>query len=380
MRFNLWQAASLLTSVVLFASAGVSAGAEAPGANDATSSINLEALTRLKDIDLEANPSVKAVVLKVLEQMRGKPEFVEIVRDFKITGQDPALLEIAAKDPNSQAGVEAMRLVLQDNQPVRLKEALAGTNALGLVQALGNTQEKAIVPLLQPLVVDAGRDAAVRREAVRALAKVRDGVTALLDLARNQKLPDELSLTASSELNSVHWDDLRGQAARILPMQQGQDARPLPPMAELVKMAGSVSNGAAVFRRELVGCSKCHQINGAGIDFGPNLSEIGTKLAKEAIYESILDPSAGIAFGYEAWQLELKNGDDAYGLIVSETADELALKAVGGVVTRYKKSAIATRTRQKLSIMPAGLAKTMSVQELVDLVEYLSSLKKATSH
>src|SRR5690348_11114785 len=152
MRFNLWQAASLLTSVVLFASACVSAGAEAPGANDATSSINLEALTRLKDIDLEANPSVKAVVLKVLEQMRGKPEFVEIVRDFKITGQDPALLEIAAKDPNSQAGVEAMRLVLQDNQPVRLKEALAGTNALGVVQALGNTQEKAIVPLLQTLV------------------------------------------------------------------------------------------------------------------------------------------------------------------------------------------------------------------------------------
>lgn len=380
MRFKFWKAASLLACGVLWVSARAATGAESSTTNDAASSINLEALSRLKDVDLEANPAVKAIVLKLLDQMRGKPEFVEIVRDFKIPGQDAELLEVAAKDPNSQAGVEAMRLVLEDHQSAPLRESLAGTNALGVAQALGNTGEKAIVPLLQPLVVDSGRDAAVRREAVRALAKVREGAVALLDLARSQKLPDELTLTASTELNSVHWDDLRTQAAKILPMQQGQDARPLPPIAELVKMTGNASNGAVVFRRELVGCAKCHQINGTGIDFGPNLSEIGTKLAKEAIYESILDPSAGIAFGYEAWQLELKNGDDAYGLIVSETGDELVLKAVGGVVTRYKKSDIATRTRQKLSIMPAGLAKAMSVQELVDLVEYLSSLKKATTH
>ena len=43
-----------------------------------------------------------------------------------------------------------------------------------------------------------------------------------------------------------------------------------------------------------MGCSKCHQINGTGTDFGPNLSEIGAKLAKKALYETILDPSAGI--------------------------------------------------------------------------------------
>ena len=131
-----------------------------------------------------------------------------------------------------------------------------------------------------------------------------------------------------------------------------------------------------MFRRETVGCFKCHQVKGQGIDFGPNLSEIGNKLAKEAIYESILDPSAGISFGYKAWQLEFKNGDDALGLITSETTDEVALKTVGGLVTRYKKADISRRTKQKLSIMPAGLEQTMSADDLVDLVEYLSSLRK----
>ena len=58
-------------------------------------------------------------------------------------------------------------------------------------------------------------------------------------------------------------------------------------------------------------------------------------------------------------------------------ADELAVKTQGGIVIRYKKSDIAKREQQKLSIMPAGLQQTMSTRDLVDLVEYLSSLKKA---
>ena len=133
-----------------------------------------------------------------------------------------------------------------------------------------------------------------------------------------------------------------------------------------------------MFRRETVDCSEFHQVNGEGVEFGPNLSEIGTKLGKDAIYESILDPSAGIAAGYEAWQINLKNGDESYGLLASETADELAIKTVGGIVTRYKKSDIVNRTKQKVSVMPAGLQKAMSQAELVNLVEYLSSLKKAS--
>jgi putative heme-binding domain-containing protein len=378
MKLIVWKAPSLILAAILFE--GKCAGADAPANDSASAAISMEALSRLKGLDLDTNPSLKAVVLRLLDQMRGKPEFVEIVRDFKIPGQTTGLLEIAAKDPNNQTGVDAMRLVLKEENLDALKGGLAGTNALPLTQALGNTGEKAIVPLLRPLVIDAGRDVVLRKEALRALAKAKEGAVALLELAKTQQLSDDLTLTATTELNSVHWEDVRAEAAQVLPMPQGQDAHPLPSIAELVRMSGNRSNGAAIFRREIVGCSKCHQVNGTGIDFGPNLSEIGTKLAKEAIYESILDPSAGISFGYEAWSLELNNGDEAYGLVVSETADELALKAVGGLVTRYKKADIAKRTKQKLSIMPTGLAKTMSIQELVDLVEYLSSLKKAATH
>ena len=352
-------------------------GTSPDSSEETRKAIDLEALSRLKGIDLEANPAVKGVLMKVLEQVRGTPQLVEIVRDFNIKGQVKAQLEIAAKETASPAGVEAMRLVLHNDDPSALKLSLVGTNALNLTQALGNTEAKEIVPILLPTLSDRNESLEIRKQAVRSLARVQEGASALLELARDQNLPEDLRPIVSSELNGVRWENLKTQAVELLPLPKTQNAHSLPPIAELIKLKGDPQNGAAVFRRDTVGCLKCHQVNSEGVDFGPNLLEIGTKLAKDAIYESILDPSAGVAFGYEAWQIDLKNGDDALGLIVSETPDEIALKAVGGLVTRYKKADIARRTKQKLSIMPAGLEQTMTRDELVDLVEYLSSLKHA---
>ena len=339
--------------------------------------IAFDALDRLKGIDLEVNPGVKTAVLKLLGQARGTPQFVAIVRDFKIKDQDAALLEIAIQNPASSEGAEAMRLILNGKNMDLLKPSLAGTNAVKVAEALGNTGDKEIVPLLSPIVTDATREAAMRKQAVRSLAQVQAGAVVLLKLAEEKNLPADLVITASAALNNVRWEELKTRAAQLLPLPQGRDAQPLPPVSELVKLSGDPANGARMFRSEAVACNKCHQVNGEGTDFGPALSEIGTKLGKDALYEAILNPSAGISFGFEAWQVNLKNGDDAYGLVVSETAEELAIKAVGGIVTRFKKSDIASRAQQKLSIMPAGLQQAMTRQELVDLVEYLFSLKKA---
>jgi putative heme-binding domain-containing protein len=260
-----------------------------------------------------------------------------------------------------------------------LRATLAGTNAVAaakVAEALGHTGQKEIVKLLLPVLADARRDAGLRRQCVRSLARTADGAMELLALARADKLADDVKFAASSELNGARWPQVKAEAARILPLPPGRDSAPLPPIAELVKLNGDATNGAVVYARQSPGCINCHVAQGQGTELGPNLTEIGSKLGKDAIFESVLDPSAGISFGYEAWNVTLKNGDDAYGLIASETADELSLKAVGGIITRLKKSDIASRQQSKLSIMPTGLQQGMTVQEFVDLVEFLSSLRK----
>jgi putative heme-binding domain-containing protein len=346
--------------------------------NSDRTAIALEALQRLKGIDLENNPAIKAAVFKLLNQIRDQPEFVQLVRDFQIKDQEAALLQFARRHPRDPAAVDAVRMVLDQPDRRILASAMADTNAVGLLEAMVRCGDKAIVPWLSPVVTNSSTPLPLRKEVVVALSRLQDGAAELLNLAKQGKLPDDLKLIAGSELNQVRWPDLKAQAAQLLPLSQIAGNEPLPPISELAKMKGDATRGAGVFRRETVGCLKCHQVNGEGIDFGPNLSEIGGKLAREALFESILDPSAGISFGYEAWQLELKNGDEAYGLLVSETTDDLAIKAMGGAVTHYKKSDILSRQKQKVSIMPSGLQQAMSLQELIDLVEYLATLKKST--
>ncbi|HZQ46087.1 MAG TPA: HEAT repeat domain-containing protein, partial [Verrucomicrobiae bacterium] len=340
--------------------------------------ISLEVLNRLKNINVEANPALKSTLLKALDATRGTTDFVELVRNFHLQGQNQGLLQIALQHPSDQSGSEAIKLVLESRDLALLDDSLrAAASAPKLVQVLGIIGDGRIVPILQPIITDTNRDVALRRQAVRALCQNQKGAAELLQLAQESKLPADLKLTAAMELNRVRWPELKARAALLLPAPQLRNAEPLPPVTELLKQKGDAAHGAQVFSRPEVNCISCHRVNDQGVDFGPGLSEIGDKLGKDALYEAILDPSAGIAFGYEAWQLELKSGDEAYGIIVSETADELTIKDPKAIATRIKKSDITKRQQLKTSIMPAGLQQTMSTQDLVDLVEYLSSLKKA---
>ena len=89
-------------------------------------------------------------------------------------------------------------------------------------------------------------------------------------------------------------------------------------------------------------------------------------------------------------RLQVKNRQER-GFTLLETASALLVMMIGGlgicavfayaiknntgVVTRYKKDDIKSRQQKKLSIMPAGLEKTLSRQELLDLVAFLRACK-----
>ena len=347
-----------------------------PAKLDDQTSIQIEALNRLKGIDLESNSALKGAVLRVLEKTRGTPQFVELVREFKLPGQGTALLDYALKYPGETSGIEAFRLAIAELGKSALDPLLAGEKASATVELIGNSNEKELQPILRGIVENEAKPPTLRKDAVRALARTQDGARFLLDLAREGKLGQDVKLAASSELNRAPWPEIKKQALEVLPLPQTQNAEALPPIAELVKRKGDIAHGRAVFESPTAACSSCHQVNGKGSDVGPALSEIGTKLGKDALYESILDPSAGISFGYEGWSIELTNGDEAYGLITSETTDEIAVKNQTGVLTKYKKADVAKRQKSATSIMPTGLQLTMSTQDLVDLVQYLASLKK----
>lgn len=340
--------------------------------------ILLEALNRLEGVDLEANAALKAAVMKALESVRGEPEFVGLVKKFRLEGQGGGLLEVAGRRPDEAAGVEAIRMVLASNERDLISPILRGDDpkrAASLARSLGNAGDQSVVPLLLPIIGDSGFDIALRKQAVRSSARMRVGAEAILELAQGGKLSNDLRFAAGSALRQARWPEVKSKASALLPPPMGRDAKPLPLVSELLEMRGDIARGKAVFLRQETTCVLCHQIDDQGKDFGPALSEIGSKLGKDALYESILDPSSGISFDYEAWEIETRSGDEFFGIIVNETAEAVTIKDAQAIPTRIAMKDIAMRRKGTSSIMPAGLQLTMSTQDLVDLVEYLSSRK-----
>ena len=150
-------------------------------------------------------------------------------------------------------------------------------------------------------------------------------------------------------------------------------------MDDLSKLTGDPKAGAAVFRNDKgANCIKCHQIGDDGNMIGPPLTVIGGKLSKPQLYEAILYPSAAIEMGYEAWIVKTKKKSEVFaGLKVEDTPDRITIKDTDGKYHDIDRDDIAKMVKQTISLMPESLNEAMTEKDLVDLVEYLESLKTA---
>jgi putative membrane-bound dehydrogenase-like protein len=336
----------------------------------------VETLARLKKLDPAQAARVKTMVAGMLDAAKGTPEFVQLVEQFDLKDRNDDLLAFVAANPTDVAAGTAIRLV-EKNDPRAIERALAGKDGAKLAAALGASTDRGVVKLLSDIVADAKRDLPVRQAAVSALTRSKPGSTALLDLARTKKLSADVTPLAASLLHNTTHKDIRDEAARLLPPPVGKGSEKLPPMEKLLAMKGNADHGKEVFVAAT--CVTCHVINGQGTGYGPELSEIGAKLPKDAIYTSILYPSAGISTGFEGWIISTKDGDDLDGIIASDATDQIVLRRAGGINTAIKKADIKEKRQMKISIMPENLQQQMTTQDLVDLVEYLSTLKKAAT-
>lgn len=330
-----------------------------------------EVVLRLKGTDLSADADTKAMVDKALAANQGTATFVEIVEAFALKDRDAELLQIAIAQPAESVAALAMRLVLANGGTETVQKSLQGPDAAAIAQVLGNANDQRALALLSPIVTDASRDLSLRQESLRALGQFETGTRQILALYQNKSLPPELQNVAAGVLAKAPWDEVRAEVQRALPPPSVADAK-LPPIAELAARSGDAAHGEVIFGSL---CFVCHQVGGKGIDYGPNLAAIGNKLGKDGLYLAILYPDAGVEFNFETTLLALRDGNSAIGIVQSDTDQEVAIKSIGGTVSRYPKADIVRRTKQKTSSMPTGLQSGLRQQDLIDLVEYLSTLR-----
>jgi putative heme-binding domain-containing protein len=220
-------------------------------------------------------------------------------------------------------------------------------------------------PMTVPLVLPAfGRvnDAATGLALVRAL-KGSPGAEALTvqDLDRILKdYPEEVRSAA------------RPLRARLTARQEKQAAYLARLTAELAALPGNSDRGKEVFFSKRAACYGCHRAAGKGAGVGPDLSQVGRFRTPRDLLESVVFPSSSIVPEFRSYVVSLKDGRVLTGLIARETSDALYLRTAELAEIRVARNEVEDLTPSNVSLMPEGLEKVLTRQELSDLLEFLS--------
>ena len=139
-------------------------------------------------------------------------------------------------------------------------------------------------------------------------------------------------------------------------------------------LKGDIKRGEKLFTQQ--GCIACHTITKDQPLKGPYMGQVGAILTRDQIAESILKPNASISQGFATVMVSKKDGGAMSGFVSAETADEVEMRDISGNVHEIKTANIKDRQELEMSMMPPGLANTLSLQDFASLVDFLKSKKE----
>lgn len=133
--------------------------------------------------------------------------------------------------------------------------------------------------------------------------------------------------------------------------------------------SGDMARGQKLFER--LGCAKCH---GGRRALGPDLTGVARRFSREDLFAAIVEPDRDVSPRYQTTTIVTKSGIVYSGLIVYQSADGLLLRDAEHRTYRIEAPDIESRHVRRTSLMPAGLLRETTPEDLADLYRYLQSL------
>jgi putative heme-binding domain-containing protein len=247
--------------------------------------------------------------------------------------------------------------------------------SLAIAKVLTLSNRKDVHEALSSLIEQADVSKVIKVDAAVGLARSKAMHGKLIEFAKSNQLPADAMTLIGATLRNSEDAAIKSAANELFPALKTSQTQ-LPPLEILVKKNGNPANGKALYNG-VATCSQCHMVGTEGKNVGPALTEIGSKLSKDAMYVSILAPSAGISHNYESFAVRTDDDETIIGLMVSDTAESVTIKDAKGIERTINRKNVGEIKKQEKSLMPENLQETMNEQGLVDLVEYLMTLKKS---
>lgn len=136
-----------------------------------------------------------------------------------------------------------------------------------------------------------------------------------------------------------------------------------------ITIPGDAERGRAIFEKN---CVTCHRVANLGVNVGPDIGDTRDKLPAYLL-TNILDPNRAVDANFFGYTLVTKQGKPYTGLIKSETATSITIRMPEGKEETILRSEIDELKTQGQSLMPVGLEKNISVEQMSDLISFLKN-------
>lgn len=131
---------------------------------------------------------------------------------------------------------------------------------------------------------------------------------------------------------------------------------------------GDAHKGQEVYKKI---CAQCHKIYGEGAEVGPEITLNGRNDYTQLL-SNVFDPSLVIGAGYRSYTVATDAGRVINGLLVEESPQRVVLKVQGGKQEIIPRDQIEDFKVSEISLMPEGIEKQHTPQELIDLFAFLT--------
>ncbi len=132
---------------------------------------------------------------------------------------------------------------------------------------------------------------------------------------------------------------------------------------------GNHERGELLFRKRA--CVQCHGNRSA---LGPALTGAAKRFSRKDLFTAIVSPNRDVSPRYQTTVVGTVDGKVYTGLVVYRSVDGLTLRNSNNQTTRIEAAEIDFETTKNTSLMPVGLLKDLSPEDLADLNAYLQRL------
>jgi putative heme-binding domain-containing protein len=183
--------------------------------------------------------------------------------------------------------------------------------------------------------------------------------------------PAQISSSTRTALLNHRDAELRARAEKLFAAAAGAAGETIARYQSALALPGDPARGDQVYQRE---CMACHQLGQRGFQVGPNLALVRNR-TDAAMLEAILDPNREVQPSYVNYIVLDDSGRTITGMIVADTATSITLARDKGASETVLKQNLDEIKSTGKSLMPEGLDKNISPQQMADLLAFLKQIR-----